>query len=353
MVDEVAWGIGWGTEGDVTPAESDEEQYETTQRKSIPPSRSRSRAAELPQDPTWEGDECWSRPSLQAASRRSSSRVKRSLSRAPVLTDRSSSARGHLSRQSRPPSPSFSALNSSILSPTISTSSSSSSHFHDSALLTSPTSTSSIERGRRPKKNYSGSRSPSQSAPTTPIDIGIRFPLPSELTDDHETEPSRGRGRNGRPLLAEHLYTTGVENVSELEVLDETAGWAASDFGIKRASSTNRLRFMAPPDASGERDESAMAWKRDAYADMSESLRSLSRDRNQRAGSTPPVSWLKKDSVHSRRLAGVHPHGFFEDPFLTASDPAATPSTAKYPTRSRSMGHEGCGEEAYLPRLQV
>lgn len=237
MVDEVAWGIGWGAEGDdVTPAESDEE-YATPQSAKTP---SRSRSETVPENPQWQHDERRSRPSIEVASRRSSSRVQRSISRAPVLTSRSSSGKNILgrsiSRHSRAPSPSY--VNP-ILCRSITPSRAS--LYHDSALVTTPP----LERGRRPRKNNGRSESPSPSpgaVPTTPTDSNSSAPIEvlRLQPDDFEHESSRGRRKFSRgipPLNTEHMFSMASNNPSELDVLDETVGWAAPTNARKRSDS--------------------------------------------------------------------------------------------------------------------
>ncbi|KAF9464185.1 kinase-like domain-containing protein [Collybia nuda] len=249
MVDEVAWGIGWGTEGDdVTPAESDDEYVASHPDKPAKnPSRSRSRRPEqpIPENPQWQHDERRSRPSIEVASRRSSSRMQRSISRAPVLTSRSSSGRNmmgrSMSRHSRAPSPTFSGLNNPILVNPRSTTPSRTSVFQDSALVTTPP--LSLERGRRLRKvhGHSPSPSPSPSAvPSTPTDS--RSLAPTEVletdSDDFERESSRGRrkfSRGAALLNTSHLFSG--DTTSELDVLDETVGWAPPTAPHKRSVS--------------------------------------------------------------------------------------------------------------------
>src|ERR1700759_2749002 len=98
MVDEVAWGIGWGAEGDdAARSEAILEELEVQRQKS-PTSRTHSTPRPKEEEAAEEDDtlneqiDARLRPSLDAARRRSSSRLQRSLSRAPALSDRSSSA---------------------------------------------------------------------------------------------------------------------------------------------------------------------------------------------------------------------------------------------------------------------
>lgn len=231
MVDEVAWGIGWGTEGDdVTPAESDEEFVHHPSQ-----SRSRSRCAEdtIPEDPEWTQEEPRSRASIEAASRRSSSRMQRSQSRAPVpVASRSSSVHPLLNRSasrhshSRAPSPSLCALNATV-SPSSTRSPSSarspsthrSSQLFDTSMLSPPV---SLERGRRRQKaSTSVSTSSRSPSPTTPIDtVYLR------------AEQSRGRRRPA------HL-------VRVLDELDETEDAFERQVRVRPASPHSKTSWSA------------------------------------------------------------------------------------------------------------
>ncbi|KAI3607553.1 kinase-like protein [Moniliophthora roreri] len=207
MVDEVAPGVGWGTESDRMHIATDEELR--TQTKT-PQSRSRSRVAEIhvPETPAWDHEDNRSAASADAASRRSVSRAQRSRSRAPILTDEGSSSRSmerSMSRPrrrlSRPPSsPTFSTSPVPALERTSRSSSSASSDFQ-SRERAHPM---ELERGRRPKKaavpiSTFLSRSPSPGvSPKTPVDLIARFSPSSpseEDVDDLEEEGSTTRGR--------------------------------------------------------------------------------------------------------------------------------------------------------------
>jgi len=198
MVDEIAWDVGWGN---VTPADSDDE-YETH----CQPSRSCSRPPLFKKGVPSEDSR--PRPVREAASRRSASRAKRSLSRAPVPAHHPSYPRrpAIVSRHnSRLPSP----------SPTTSVMSSTESPF-----LPSPT--SSVDRGRRPFRRTLPlpSRSPSPSiVPGTPIDFGLgvsgSFNPSSPAVDDQphqldieSVQEKRRRSKSTRGLLATPLSLT-------------------------------------------------------------------------------------------------------------------------------------------------
>ncbi|KAL0960521.1 hypothetical protein HGRIS_005558 [Hohenbuehelia grisea] len=369
-IDEVGWGIGWGAEGDdVTPEDSDCEhlaarraQSATTKPRSFPSrSRSRSRPRHRPADlclpsptPDWQQDEPRARPSIEAAQRRSSSRVERSLSRAPMPLHSAdkTSTNGRRRSASRPPlSPlplppptptpaCLSALSNSILrsasaTPSALSSGSSSSDLaspmdeSESALMMSPSPMRG--RGRRPRnQNHQeggrsvSSRSPSPSVvPSTPTDFVVG-PFSSTR------EPSRGRtkyaGRGGdaafRPTSASPLYAS--ETQAELGVLHEhehdhdheedAARLAVSPTGVmltrrtdSPASAVSLVAIGSPARKASERGLAAAALRlvsgassagRSASASASASAR--------RAGSTPPApmtSWLKDDSAAARRFA--------------------------------------------------
>ncbi|KAJ8081174.1 hypothetical protein PM082_018017 [Marasmius tenuissimus] len=178
MVDEVAWGVGWGTES--VAVVSDEELRTQT----ICPSRSRSRVADIhvPETPTWDHNDNRTAASADVASRRSVSRARRSLSRAPVLTDDVSAERSVDRHGRRFGRGSITRLNSNTTS---SCSSADSVDAGDDYPV--------VERGRRPKKSITimsptqqvVSRSPSPgAAPRTPVDASDSFSPPPPLQED-------------------------------------------------------------------------------------------------------------------------------------------------------------------------
>ena len=194
MVDDVAWGVGWGAAGDDAHAAHDED---TPARAA-----SRTRPAELelivPPATDWPADAAeHPHPSVDAAARRSSSRAQRSRSRAPVPTPTSSSSAAHRSR-SRPPL-SASASASSTLSA-----------YLDAYALDTDTSTSvsptewGVPRGRRGASAVD-SRSPSPSiAPRTPPD-GARVAFADALVQPDEL--LLDGGARGRPGMRKGLVT--------------------------------------------------------------------------------------------------------------------------------------------------
>jgi MAP/microtubule affinity-regulating kinase len=364
MVDEVAWGIGWGSEGDdVTPAESDEEfEAHHTNKPVHSPSRSRSRHPERSiQETQWQHDERRSRPSIEVASRRSSSRMQRSISRAPLMT-RSSSGKNILgrsmSRHSRAPSPSFSALNNSILSSTRPGNLSRSTSYQDSALVTSPP--LSLERGRRLRKVHGHSPSPSSSpsaVPTTPTDSRSSAPmgLVEAQPDDFERESSRGRRKYGRGLRAlnsDHLYSAGGDTGSELDVVDETADWTAPTTIPKRSSSAVGPSFSRLSDSRSHHHTGTFTgWNK---FDRSPSKPAVNRVEayfdKKRAGSSPPAPisfWsLATGNSLGRFAIPRRIQKFSSDNLLNISKPAPALNGI---TRSRSLEYER-GDASYLRR---
>lgn len=203
MVDDIAWGVGWGAEGDdATPTNPDDKlELEYKSRScSRPPSR----------DPTlstvidWGLEEPIPRSAFAVASRRSRSRAKRSVSRAPVHSSRSISQ--CVSRRSEDPD--F----DSLAPPSFT-------HSPISAASTSP-----FERGRLPNKPYLTSRSPSPSiVPTTPKDDPIAGLLehPVEL---HLDSPSM-RGRSTMRSLGSKDESDGKRTVGFKDEI--IADWSA------------------------------------------------------------------------------------------------------------------------------
>lgn len=182
MVDDIAWGVGWGAEGDdATPTNPDD--IPELQHKSRSCSRPPSRDPTLSTVIDWESEEPIPRSAFQIASRRSSSRAKRSVSRAPVQSSRSISR--SVSRRSEDPD--FDSLAPPSFTPRCQP------HSPVSASSTSP------ERGRRPNKPYLTSRSPSPSiVPTTPKDDPIAGLLehPVELHLDSPSMTGRSTMRS-------------------------------------------------------------------------------------------------------------------------------------------------------------
>ncbi|THU97741.1 kinase-like protein [Dendrothele bispora CBS 962.96] len=246
MVDEVAWGIGWGTDVSVPIASDEELRRETlsasmsrsTSQSAARSSRSKSRPADIVVPSEWEHGDIRSPGSVDAASRRSISRTRRSLSRAPAVTDRSSSARSADRSMSRPASRGRLALHSSR-SGSLSSSSSSQARSPSLSALeveivdASSPSSSSVgvvgERGRRLRRRdveaiiiASTSRSPSPSAvPTTPIDSDFhaqyptsRSPVHADEEYDYSTAPSRDQV-DGRELRLRERGRKPMKDIPE------------------------------------------------------------------------------------------------------------------------------------------
>lgn len=241
MVDDVAWGVGWGAEGDYAHVAHDDTETAHPPPVSASRSKSRSRPAGLsiPEDADWTRDEPRSRSSRAAASRRSSSRAQRSLSRAPISTPPSHQHQHPHSAHRRSPSryPRSHSRPAALSAgyPPSSTSSAAEGHragFDEYALEVSPSPPASVPRGRwrgngngngngnghdeynghayenghghgRGNRHASASRSPSPSVvPTTPLD-GARVAMPAlahpdEMNLDSDdaspnSDPARGR----------------------------------------------------------------------------------------------------------------------------------------------------------------
>jgi len=360
MVDEVAWGIGWGTDVSV-PMVSDEELRRETASASMSRStsqcatrgsRSSSRPANIMIPSDWEHGDTRSPGSVDAASRRSISRARRSLSRAPVVTDQSSSARSverNMSRRSSRGRMAFHTPRSGSLS-----SSSSSSRARSPSLtaleiveivdasspLSSPSS-STGERGRRlHKRNVeaiiiaSTSRSPSPSAvPTTPIDSDFhpqysrsQSPptLPDEELDEYDYGPARARGQmddrdlrlreRGRKPTKEISENSGLHGSSywgriasppdNLETLldeSESVNTGVDENGLVQDSKRDHTPFRATPgpivysrsDGSMPKDALEIGHKDSRQDSSQRPYYSHSTPRpgfgKQRAGSTPPT----------------------------------------------------------------
>jgi len=354
MVDEVAWGVGWGEDGDDVPPITDED-LDTLRKKS--PTQSSASCSQsvdviVPQTPEWQDDDT-TRPSLEAARRRSSSRVERSLLRAPVLASTSKIEGRSISRLSCPPSP---ALNSSILRSTSSSSVSSfSSVFPDSALTTSSSSPSSLDRGRRLKSSplQSTSRSPSPSVvPMTPVDSVDQFLRPMAVLEDQPNdkmrESSRGRKKFSRGVRTsdpELLYSRTGHTVTELDVLDETAHWVASNFETdkKSAVSAGRPSFPSLLD-SGSREDREVPDAGSVESRDGRRPAAQSETAGGRAGSMPPAPtspWsTAKGTSLSRFTDAQHSPMYAVGEFFPTSQAMPMPIPDKKSTRSRSVGDE-------------
>ncbi|KAK0185646.1 kinase-like domain-containing protein [Armillaria mellea] len=221
MVDEVAWGVGGGSEGDdIAPPEIDDDVSAHRSSPTTPQSHSRPRSADVPD---WEHEDRPTRPSMSTAARRSTSRARRSLTRAPVLTDMGSMERS-ISRHAVP------GLDSSIISLQSS-----------SSIASSPPSSAShsLERGRGLQKRSPFVTSVSRSnspciLPTTPSDYNMPSMLPiSEL----ERQSSRGRKHytdNIRdPLLSP---TSELDAADEWDTLEPRSSFVKEVFPVSNAS---------------------------------------------------------------------------------------------------------------------
>jgi MAP/microtubule affinity-regulating kinase len=109
MVDEVAWGVGWGAAGDgATPDVEEREIYfDTTAQEELDEYQPHNVVDSVIHDDEddWQNEEMNSRAAMEATMRRSSSRAQRSLSRAPMLPRSTSNRSMSRHRHSRAPSP--------------------------------------------------------------------------------------------------------------------------------------------------------------------------------------------------------------------------------------------------------
>ncbi|KAF8158214.1 kinase-like domain-containing protein [Crassisporium funariophilum] len=259
MVDEIAWGVGWGAEGDDAAPTDPNDEPELQHKSSTPHSRSRSRPPDLtmPFSADWQQDEPIPRSAFEAASRRSSSRVKRSLSRAPALTPRSArSASRSMSTRSRAPSPTSSTtLTDSMTSSSLA--SSAPYDIHEESVYPSPLPSPTLERGRRQNKSRQfPSRSPSPSVvPSTPLDGAQVSPLTGVLEQPDELNLDSSRGRP--PIRSSNADKSGGRQRA-VGFDDEITEWAAQEMdGIEHvgesipekeiANSTRRQRPGSSP----------------------------------------------------------------------------------------------------------
>ncbi|KAI0693840.1 kinase-like domain-containing protein [Cerioporus squamosus] len=280
MVDEVAWGIGWGSAADdVSPPP------EATVAFGASRSRSRSRV-KARQDIVVDGK---SRAASRAArsSSRSTSAVRtasRSNSRPPHHVYDHAHHHHHPllqteSHSAHPPrmQPSLSSLTNAILR-TTSTMSTDSSSPHSSAIILQPTFSNDSdiaderERGRLPRPrlhadaSVSRSRSP-HDMPATPRDMSMDV-----AARRHKSPPSR-------PTLS----TPELDHpISELDTLDEDSRWQLSpSMDDESAAARSLSRFRYSDDSSGSPSSSARGRR---FSRSREELRKVIRNE-----SMPPV----------------------------------------------------------------
>ncbi|KAF8635819.1 hypothetical protein AX15_000019 [Amanita polypyramis BW_CC] len=384
MVDEVAWGVGWGSEGDDL-AEEETEGDEAALLQSVRTSRSCSQARSYPAtepfDPDSPSVEESSRPHQEAASRRSNSRFKRSLSRAPALTDRSSSTSKSRRRHSRAPSPSLRGLESATLSSGTLSGSSCYSPLYESRFIVSPT--SPPERGRRRTKPNALilSRSPSPSVvPSTPVDAGTRYRgsmEPGNMAEKSKPETHLHRRSRSRDLLHHPHFMPDDVPIPETEVLEgRVKDWQAAnleDNDYSRdvsADGRQSYMFLGPQRDSSyphhqEARASSVGWRisdgEDNVSPGSTSIRRQSdANRGKRAESSPPTSahtallpsWAVPENRGRKPLASIVTASSGEERFLTPST-ALTPTALLQKTlsqvpRSKSVGHGRFEREFYM-----
>lgn len=258
MVDEVAWGVGWGAAGDgATPDVEEREIYfDTTAQEELDEYQPHNVVDSVIHDDEddWQNEEMNSRAAMEATMRRSSSRAQRSLSRAPMLPRSTSNRSMSRHRHSRAPSPGpRSAV--FINSPNVETD-------YDpmcSPLVSPPyydtpsrSRSASRPRGRmlNKRRSYYPSRSPSPSiVPSTPVDFGSHLLARMHL-EDHPEElelelPPRGRA----------MYAPGFQD--EEDTVDDYNGHHTDtepDVGSKpsQVSAPSLLASRYPsPESSG------------------------------------------------------------------------------------------------------
>lgn len=325
MVDEVAWGVGWGSEGDdVTPAESDDEfeAHCPSRSRSRPPALVLSNADSLP-------DSGQSRHVREAASRRSASRAKRSEYRAPVPTR--SRSRGVVSRH-----------NSRAPSPTPTTSGLSGSTISESPFLPSPT--FSIDRGRRLFRNFP-SRSPSPSIiPGTPVDVSAPFrgPFSSSLpvVDDqvdelsldtmHKEGEERGRSKSTREIRASPLSCStsfGSSDNDNVDVLFHVGTSGNGYWGGEEVTERGVVGRTGKPDCNHHIINADT---------IPEKERSRSCGHTLRASSTAE-SLLTRTMQDSRRLSHYYEPYEYDHEFWTRRKSMRTGSSSQSPVSPWSV----------------
>ncbi|KAI0671191.1 kinase-like protein [Trametes maxima] len=335
MVDEVAWGIGWGSAADdVTPPP----EAALSCRASRSPSR--SRAMSRKEHAVDDSDSHRSSSRVTRSASRSTSAVRtssRSKSRAPHPYEPLTHPLLHTERHPVHPlpiQPSLSSLTNAILR-TTSTTSSDSANTQDSALILQPSLSddSDLERDRgrvaRPRlQSYlSISRSRSPHLPATPKDLSLDSPL---------------RRRKSPPARAILTSPGPDHSVPELDTLDEDTRWHLSPSLGTEASGARSLSRDFTAESSVSRSPSRARRGRDsqrAFSRSRDELRKIIRNESMPPTPSPSVSW-----THSYiREPGWYSSG--QASIAAAATPMPIPSA---PGRSRSLGPDRA-RNAYRP----
>ncbi|RDX48820.1 kinase-like protein [Lentinus brumalis] len=323
MVDEVAWGIGWGSAADdVSPPP------EAT--VTISASRSRSRSLAKGRQDTVVDDTSRAQSRAARSSSRSTSAMRsasRSHSRPPHHPYDHAQPYPHplLHTESHPVhpprmQPSLSSLTNAILR-TSSTMSSDSSSPHSSAIILQPSFSGDSdiaqerERGRLPRArlradaSVSRSRSPPEM-PVTPRDMSMDVAVRR-----HKSPPAR-------PSLS----TPELEHpISQLDTLDEDSRWQFSP-SMDDESTAARSLSRFTDESSGFRSSSARGRR---FSSSREELRKVIRNE-----SMPPV--LSPSHSSAWRLPAVGTSGRTTGGLVPAT-PIAIPGACKS-ARSQSLG---------------
>lgn len=299
MVDEVAWGIGWGDAGDEAPCPTE----------MLPPtrSRSRSRPASFPEHALADEHDSPQSPGVDkpSASRSRSGRSRSRLSAFhPYQHDQRFPTHHH-----DPPEPSLSGLHSSILR-SVSTSSSSSNCLSSVGSPQSAAPSHSAERGRaylgRNMASSSRSRSPPET-PITPIDVSAAL-------------ATRGRKASRAAVPSSPLESGCLAHLPETDapIPEETTSFS---------------RWVSSPDSEERRVTRSAS--RDNYSRTRPSiLKSDVRSQAARAGSVPPHSLCSMPwSAQSFQL---------QDARILASTPGSVRGKTAA-SRSRSVGFDLIG----------
>ncbi|KAJ2916117.1 hypothetical protein MD484_g4296, partial [Candolleomyces efflorescens] len=332
MVDEVAWGVGWGSAGDGATPEAELSEslcYGTASSTSksedggdvdeAEPYQAAADAILNDDDEDWQQEERIARPAMEAATRRSSSRVKRSLSRAPMIPARTPGSGRSMSRQrhSRASSPPPSSLSVSFFHHAGMDSASPSSGHSPicSPYYETPSSRSrsaSRPRGRRPTKNHSyfpsPSRSPSPSmAPRTPLDLGSHILARMHL-EDHPEELELEPAPRGRSLYAPVYQDDDQDDAAAydptghdvVEIEDDKLGaqpqsvaaqWTAAFFsGFRQGQEDEASRSTTSSEDSSSRYRSCSSEVGADEEDVVSTSQIASIPWISRPGSTPPTT---------------------------------------------------------------
>ena len=333
MVDEVAWGIGWGSAADDVTPPSDLEKVVASRSPSRSPVKTRKEA-------------------VSAVDDRSTSRSARSTSRSTSAVRTASRSKSRPPYESRyhhpllatspshsshptPTQPSLSVLTNAILRSTSGSSSDDSSSTQDSAIVIQPDPVPSCERGRAPRPRVHLNLSTSRSRSPNDMPVTPRDPSLDAL-----------RRRKASPS-GPSISTPDLEHsLPELDTVDEDVRWALTP---DRSSARSRSRYAGSSSGSG----SASRSRGRAFSRSRDELRKAMRNESMPPVLSPthPSAWVRAPAVAVSREPGSFYGTGCATGVVAPATPMAIPGAAQS-ARSKSLGPDS-GTGVYRPRRRA